>query len=174
MILDASCAPAEGGNDGLVSVASARWGEFLGVLEECDHWDMRGARGLSGSVEGLLDVFARARKGPEEFRDKDDPALQSSAAAQEREGRRVRDAIQSAQGRGADGDEVKSATDRLSSVFDWIAEHVPLGGGKDKDGKEKVEREKEKEEKRRSDLGSRADLERLYVALSRKLYDEGL
>ena len=30
------------GNDGLVSVQSAKWGEFLGVMEGCDHWDLRG------------------------------------------------------------------------------------------------------------------------------------
>ena len=37
---------AEWGNDGLVTIQSARWGEFLGVLEGCDHWELRGARGL--------------------------------------------------------------------------------------------------------------------------------
>lgn len=30
------------GNDGLVSVESAKWGTFLGVMEGCDHWDLRG------------------------------------------------------------------------------------------------------------------------------------
>ncbi|PWN98902.1 alpha/beta-hydrolase, partial [Tilletiopsis washingtonensis] len=30
------------GNDGLVSVQSAKWGTFLGVVEGCDHWDLRG------------------------------------------------------------------------------------------------------------------------------------
>lgn len=33
---------ADQGNDGLVSVESAKWGEFLGVMEGCDHWDLRG------------------------------------------------------------------------------------------------------------------------------------
>lgn len=28
--------------DGLVAVQSARWGEFLGIMEGCDHWDLRG------------------------------------------------------------------------------------------------------------------------------------
>lgn len=36
---------AEGGNDGLVSVRSAQWGEFLGVMENWDHWDIRGPGG---------------------------------------------------------------------------------------------------------------------------------
>ncbi|CAO1620624.1 unnamed protein product [Jaminaea pallidilutea] len=30
------------GNDGLVSVQSARWGHFMGVIDGCDHWDLRG------------------------------------------------------------------------------------------------------------------------------------
>ena len=35
--------PALRGNDGLVNVDSARWGEFLGVVEDADHWQLRGA-----------------------------------------------------------------------------------------------------------------------------------
>jgi len=34
------------GNDGLVSVQSAKWGEFLGVVDGCHHWDLRGEGGL--------------------------------------------------------------------------------------------------------------------------------
>ncbi len=30
------------GNDGLVSVRSAKWGKFLGIVEQADHWDLRG------------------------------------------------------------------------------------------------------------------------------------
>lgn len=30
------------GNDGLVSVESAKWGTFIGVVDGCDHWDLRG------------------------------------------------------------------------------------------------------------------------------------
>jgi triacylglycerol lipase len=34
------------GNDGLVSVSSARWGEFIGAVDPCHHWDLRGEGGL--------------------------------------------------------------------------------------------------------------------------------
>ncbi|WWC73589.1 uncharacterized protein I206_107561 [Kwoniella pini CBS 10737] len=34
------------GNDGLVSVTSAKWGEYLGAVDECHHWDLRGEGGL--------------------------------------------------------------------------------------------------------------------------------
>lgn len=39
------------GNDGLVTVQSAQWGEFLGVLDNVDHWEIRGARGLEFGVD---------------------------------------------------------------------------------------------------------------------------
>ncbi|KJA17981.1 hypothetical protein HYPSUDRAFT_79384 [Hypholoma sublateritium FD-334 SS-4] len=39
------------GNDGLVTVQSAKWGEFLGTMEGCDHWEMRGARGIEFGVD---------------------------------------------------------------------------------------------------------------------------
>lgn len=35
------------GNDGLVSVGSACWGEYLGAVENWDHWDMRGPGGTA-------------------------------------------------------------------------------------------------------------------------------
>jgi triacylglycerol lipase len=34
------------GNDGLVSVSSAKWGEWLGVVDNCHHWDLRGEGGI--------------------------------------------------------------------------------------------------------------------------------
>lgn len=34
------------GNDGLVSVSSAKWGEFIGAVDPCHHWDLRGEGGL--------------------------------------------------------------------------------------------------------------------------------
>ena len=133
---------------------------------------------------------------------------------------------------------VKSATDSLSFVFDWLIERVPIpapsqilgssGGSKvtieakGKDGKVKAEAEarpsnpgssdkevgeaavrysvamtssrskgndspsqqppsemkkrmdKEKKGRLKNELATKADLERFYVALSRKMYDEGL
>ena len=39
------------GNDGLVTLQSARWGEYLGTLEENDHWSLRGSKGREVDVE---------------------------------------------------------------------------------------------------------------------------
>ena len=38
--------PENIGNDGLVSIESAKWGTFLGTLDNCDHWELRGSSGL--------------------------------------------------------------------------------------------------------------------------------
>lgn len=40
------------GNDGLVPVESARWGEFLGVLDGADHWSIRGGAGFTTEPKG--------------------------------------------------------------------------------------------------------------------------
>lgn len=71
---------------------------------------------------------------------------------------------------------VKSSTDKLSAVFDWLAEQVPVPAkltAKDKDSAraEVVMKEKKPE---KGDLASKEDLERFYVSLARKLYDAGL
>ncbi|KAG0142608.1 hypothetical protein CROQUDRAFT_81940 [Cronartium quercuum f. sp. fusiforme G11] len=34
------------GHDGLVTIESAKWGEFLGVIDGTDHWEMRGSSGF--------------------------------------------------------------------------------------------------------------------------------
>lgn len=34
------------GNDGLVSVKSAKWGEYIGAVDDTHHWDLRGEGGI--------------------------------------------------------------------------------------------------------------------------------
>jgi hypothetical protein len=66
---------------------------------------------------------------------------------------------------------VKASTDKLSAVFDWIIDQVPSTNKSspgDTSQKQKVKKSAKHE------LASKLDLERFYVALSRKLYDEGL
>ena len=72
---------------------------------------------------------------------------------------------------------VKSSTDKLSAVMDWLIEQVPstskaklssqVGFG---DLTSKPDGRKVK----RSELETKKDLERFYIALCRKMYDEGL
>ena len=84
---------------------------------------------------------------------------------------------------------VKSSTDKLSAVFDWLVEQVPspktiaalspaAKASPDRDMAPKPSanpnREKSRKQAERNELETKMDLERFYVALCRKLYDEGL
>ncbi|KAF8578578.1 alpha/beta-hydrolase [Ramaria rubella] len=116
-------------NDGLVTVSSAKWGnEFLGTMEGCDHWELRGARGLGadwdeGWGKAWRDWVGRWRED-------------------ESDGEGVGTLLG-----GGGGQRGTSGQKGGKETRDWVT---------------------------RNDLASRFDLERFYVALSRKLYDEGL
>ncbi|KAH8114762.1 alpha/beta-hydrolase [Phellopilus nigrolimitatus] len=189
----AQCAPEaaareQWGNDGLVSVDSARWGEFLGTLEGCDHWDVRGARGSVGrDGEWNMDLSL-----PSVVRNSlSDPLAhvnwrdwvawwREEERKEEKELNRGRKHTRVVSQTDAEDAALKSSTDKLSAVFDWISEQVPLKKSSSavpitassKAAEEKrVDEEKAREPK---DPRLKFDLERFYVALARKLYDDGL
>ncbi|KAJ6481729.1 Alpha/Beta hydrolase protein [Mycena sanguinolenta] len=188
--------PREWGNDGLVTVQSAKWGEFLGIMEGCDHWELRGARGIEFGVDlpslpaiGLggpvnpggdgwgIDWgrFVRAWK-KEETAQRD---RQHATAREEDFKNNAEDAL------------IRNSTEKLASAFEWLVEQVPVAPKLMSKGKidDKVRTEEEvaqmqrdgkhmkeegKETRKKSELAKKEDLERFYVALSRKMYDEGL
>lgn len=203
--------PREWGNDGLVTVQSAKWGEFLGIMEGCDHWEMRGARGIEFGVDlpalpaiglggpnatvspggdgwGLIDWgrFVRAWKKEEKIqRDAASAASGHPQPANAREEEQLKKKTEDAL--------IKNSTEKLASAFDWLVEQVPVApilGSKGKviedakksteeevaqmRGDEKHMKEEGKETRKKSELAKKEDLERFYVALSRKMYDEGL
>ncbi|KAI0088508.1 Alpha/Beta hydrolase protein [Irpex rosettiformis] len=190
------------GNDGLVTVQSAKWGEFLGVLEECDHWELRGARGIEldlwntssssgngsdGWSLGDWGRFVGAWK-KEEKRARDVGAILSEREEKHSEydaaKARVLDEKVKAKDHGVTDDVVTASTEKLSAVFDWIVDQVPVrsSSGSDPDGtaqatvsrvKEHNEEEGVKKTQLKSELATKAELEQFYVALCRKLYDEG-
>ncbi|KAI0754565.1 Alpha/Beta hydrolase protein [Daedaleopsis nitida] len=193
---------SEWGNDGLVTVQSARWGEFLGVLEGCDHWEIRGARGLDVDLPSIPGAetwnladwskFVRAWKREEKEAAKSAGAGISEqrhmlatvgASLDEGDGARQADSRRGRDRESMNADEVvKSSTDKMSAVFDWIIDSVPspLTPGSKGEASRESERAKKKERAKstrpaeRNDLATKMDLERFYVALCRKLYDEGL
>ncbi|KAF8349398.1 Alpha/Beta hydrolase protein [Amanita rubescens] len=201
----------EWGNDGLVTIQSAKWGEFLGTLEECDHWQMRGARGIEFGVD-LPNIPALSSDWS--FRDwsrftnfwntdvkqsNRDVALSSvrsmttevnSSAAQmpctppSTAGDRARERERKLE---QDDAVVKSSTDKLSAVMDWLIEQVPstpkvalssgeeVGIGDLGSNIGRLQNAADKESKvNKSELETKKDLERFYIALCRKIYDEGL
>ena len=169
----------EWGNDGLVTVQSARWGEFLGTLEGCDHWAVRGARGIELGVDLKAVGGSMGGNGGDGWGLKDWGRL---VGAWRREERQAAAASRSDGGGGTASNRMagkeqervdeafKSSTEKLSAVFDWLAEQAPLTGK----GKGSADGVVGGKEAKKRDLESKMDLERFYVALSRKLYDEGL
>jgi triacylglycerol lipase len=76
-----------------------------------------------------------------------------------------------------DDDVIKASTDRLSAVMDWIVEQVPsssLLGKSRAEAKEELVQANSKRSDPKQELKTKEDLERFYIALTRKMYDEGL
>jgi triacylglycerol lipase len=201
------------GNDGLVPIESAKWGDFLGVLEVCDHWDIRGAGGLSAHTP---DEFKEKSEDKESMGSKwswsdwqqflgiwnDDKARRDKAAALNQTTKFVRKdspdekakVIAALEDPKVKQEMIKDAksgdnqgTSTMDYLLDWVVDNVPgVGAVKDPlklvvekagvggtSGKEKSSSEAAKSSPE-SQKPPRFDLERFYIALSRKLYDEGL
>ncbi|KAG2009817.1 lipase 2 [Coprinopsis cinerea AmutBmut pab1-1] len=253
----------EWGNDGLVTVQSAKWGEFLGVLDGCDHWEMRGARGIEFGVDlpaipviGLgvstsaaSTSAASAKKESSSTREwtrfltgwKRDVKPSSDKESVCETDREVREpTLEEREHEFRKGDQVvRSSTERLSVVVDWLVEQIPgpqtlvsatkipylstsgasdsgngtqeqrpfektateemkklsaemvsltagsgasgidisiLPSAKPETLRKEVKKMMERERKqwRKNELETKADLERFYVAMARKMWDEGL
>jgi triacylglycerol lipase len=198
------------GNDGLVSVQSAKWGEFLGILEEVDHWELRGARGFDLNVDlpwgsgresepsrggegwnlGDWSRFVRAWK-KEERKARGAGAAVSDreesdrAKGTDKERAQALDSAAKEKEQGFMDDVVKASTEKVSAVFDWIVDQVPSRGSSDAaqpqslsaalEAKQAAVAKREVQKSAvKSELAKKVDLERFYVALCRKLYNEGL
>lgn len=219
------------GNDGLVSIRSARWGEFLGTLEGCDHWDVRGGSsafvfnsnsdsdgverrkrewsldlGLSlpsGIRNSLSDPFAHF---PSAWIDWGRLVGKSSGEEksenEERQvgrGREENESVGTGRKREDQQDAVvKSSTEKISAIFDWLSDQEPVMNSSStndvrpspsssttssssppsspltsvaaaSEARERAGKEREQ----LSGQMKKFDLERFYVALTRKLYDDG-
>jgi triacylglycerol lipase len=192
----------EWGNDGLVTVQSAKWGEFLGIMEGCDRkfflmssiglfiiiqccidWEMRGARGIEFGVDlpaipviGLGSVlptssakslnntpptdegdgwgfgdwrrfvvaWMKSKSDAAATQDRDMTETQSQSQHRDQElsplssspsqPQHGTSSVKYTRERLADDEAVRSRTDTLSAVFDWLIERVPapkriLGAG---------------------------------------------
>lgn len=204
----------EWGNDGLVSVRSARWGEFLGILEGCDHWDVRGTRSIrtrsnndiGGSGSGS-DWHVNIPLFADLLSSLSDPLKKAewiqilgerrNEERKRREGKSKRTGNIDAQGsqNGAkdeiEDEIIRSSTEKVSAMIDWATEQVTtslhLSGltptslvtsssssslaSVQKKDRECIDVMKGKEAE---DLRPKFDVERFYVSLCRKLYNDGL
>jgi triacylglycerol lipase len=208
---------SEWGNDGLVAIRSARWGEFLGTVDGCDHWEIRGARGIELDIDipALQSVSLsipsvnlhewdwpnwlsawRRDEGAAKVKALADEAAEVSSAAEkssvkvEMSTGTLSSTDADSQPADATSSDGTSSSEKLSTVFNWVAQNTPstdalskvtasvsniTGGNKTsnpEDAEAAVQGTNRKGE--RNELATKTDLERFYVALCRKLYDEGL
>jgi triacylglycerol lipase len=157
------------GNDGLVTVRSAQYGEWLGVVDGCDHWDTRGANGFSRAwVEGRSGwgQFLGARVGHKwEVEDEVAGSLSSTQR------RTVH--IDGGLSGNPDGETANGAVPALS---DWIADRVSSQAGIPGLASTQSTIDKQGPERSQTLRSSKTgfDLELFYIALARNLYDAGL
>ncbi|XP_006462437.1 hypothetical protein AGABI2DRAFT_186349 [Agaricus bisporus var. bisporus H97] len=213
----------EWGNDGLVTVQSAKWGEFLGIMEGCEHWEMRGARGIDIDLPSLNSLnFGLSKSGSDEWsimdwsrflhawkREENLEKDAKRAAAAASSSLKTGSSSSSADTRAATSQDVsnanqdavvKASTEQLSTVFDWLVDQLPtsvkpvslnmplkapesvieaanefMKKARSKTQKQDAEAAKTKvnDNSKKNELGTKEDLEKFYVTLSRKMYDEG-
>ncbi|KAB5590795.1 hypothetical protein CTheo_5757 [Ceratobasidium theobromae] len=156
------------GHDGLVSVASAQWGEFLGVIEGADHWELRGSTGpgpgsshAAPAGSGMAPDSEVHTNGWTEWAKSF--TLWKDARAVETQNQKPVDP-ESDEGR-------QRAT--VTAALDWVVNAVSSSHAANPGG----ERDPARVERRRKSESEGVpvfELERFYVALCKRLYDEGL
>lgn len=180
----AQSARIDWGNDGLVTVQSAKWGEFLGVLEECDHWDVRGAGGFNGHVEwkseaesgskwswsdwqSFLRVWREGRENEETTHQEADTRVKKMATRILKK--------KSGFSKKEKEDLVKNPP-AMSAVLDWVVDNVPGVNAVPSPLSVVMKKAFPLTPKNGHDKPKppKFDIKRFYVALCRKLYDEGM
>ncbi|KAK4688725.1 triacylglycerol lipase, partial [Tremellales sp. Uapishka_1] len=181
------------GNDGLVSVSSAKWGEFMGTVDGCHHWDLRGEGGVwpsGGSVstkpEGKPD---KAKDGGWDFAGNVDShlGLINEKNKKKSEAEITKEKEQEK--------EKESSWDlaQVGQVVDWVSDLLPGDGPKNAGTGTRqmrdAQREKERDEAKargdatreperkgtdeRKNKKEKFDLGRFYGGLMIKLREEG-
>lgn len=174
--------PNDYGNDGLVTVESAKWGKFLGTLENCDHWELRGGSGLTTAATAAKAVehitqLDKVRKGwqwqdlyalvgASDEAKKTKPGDKSNESiARDKDGK-VPPAEKVSDERATEAnvdqpteEQVRAAeaaaedNNSLKQMAGWIVKHLPGVGG---DGKEGVDKVKGKEDAKAKKLRDEA------------------
>lgn len=186
----------EWGSDGLVSIQSARYGEFLGIVENADHWDTRGAQGFAKVWEtdathrggwseffGWKDSLKNERKILEQAREDDGIQATSEGTATTLN---TTDSFPSPSSDSTTtasrqpGDRERDQV-KFSAALEWIADKVPTQAALSAISSVQASLRSSLSEPRLNsqnapspDKPPKFDLERFYIALARNLYEEGL
>ncbi|WWD20187.1 hypothetical protein CI109_104663 [Kwoniella shandongensis] len=187
------------GNDGLVSVSSAKWGEYLGAVDECHHWDLRGEGGLfpNGAISGMKKEGKADESMPGGWEDDGKGGSMGRHGAYEHLGlssdpkvaeRQIADYKKSSGKAGTPPKPSSSSTSladwdlaQVGQVMDWVTDFIP-GAKSTETGKRQLaeaQREKDKEVEERKEAEKekkkreKFDLARFYGGLMVKLRDDG-
>ncbi|CAE6517551.1 unnamed protein product [Rhizoctonia solani] len=141
------------GHDGLVSVASSRWGEFLGVIEGADHWELRGS---SGASPALSHTTTSPGTSPDSTNGNGWTEWAKSFSL-----------WQAARSTDASTDTRHA---KASAALDWVVNAVSSSHAANPGG----ENDPVRVRRRAEDGVPVFELEKFYVALCKKLYEDGL
>lgn len=180
------------GNDGLVSVASSKWGDFLGVVDGCHHWDLRGEGGLWPSTSALkltedgalglgLEPISVLGAPPSQHgcpQSSDDKGPGAKPDSQLNAGQHSRDlAAARAMSKPDAKDKDKSGFDlaMVGQLVDWVGDLFPGDKKEEQPTRQLADARKEMQsEGKRSKVTDKFDLGRFYGGLMLKLREEGL
>lgn len=191
------------GNDGLVSVKSAKWGEYLGAVDDTHHWDLRGEGGLWPSGLGTDD-----KKDSTKSKEKDASESKSSGELIMPGGWDWEDGLEEYLGLNLDS--VKSATGisspdstknkpakvetkeekkkregfqiaQVGQLLDWVTDIIP-GSSVTESGKKQVQEARDrhdnpdaapKKDEKKKKEKDKFDLAKFYGGLMLKLREDG-
>ncbi|EOQ99319.1 hypothetical protein E3P92_03870 [Wallemia ichthyophaga] len=153
------------GNDGLVSVSSAKWGEFLGVIDGVDHWWMRGSRGFPKEKKSttVTDATTNTKQNiystPESNWQDVNKQIESNWR-----GENVESYPGTSSTSGTSNESDPSASSSVSSIAKWFSDRIPNTSQENQSGHKADE----------GGLDKGMDREQFYIALCHKLYQDGL
>lgn len=177
------------GNDGLVSVGSAKWGEFLGVVDGCHHWDLRGEGGLWPATNSLKlstesnTVLGLEQDQCQQYESSDDKGPGAKPDSQLDRAQHDRDlATARMMSPGSTPDQAKSSSNgsgldlaMVGQLVDWVGDLFP-GDKKDAERTSQLADAKKEMENGRTKkiVRDKFDLMRFYGGLMLRLREEGL
>lgn len=165
-----------------MSVESAKYGEFLGVVDGCDHWDTRGANSFGRAwIEGR-GGWSQFFGAQDSSSTKDSSSSESGSLEEAKESASsiAKDATSSSEesSKTMVQREREDEQARFAGTLEWIANKVPSQSSFSIPTLSSLSEPKLAEQERRqkfvNSLPPKFDLELFYIALARNLYDAGL
>lgn len=188
------------GNDGLVSVKSAKWGEYIGAVDDTHHWDLRGEGGIwpNGFISDEKKDLKKEDKGSPEGKGSGELIMPGGwdweDSLDEYLGLNL-DNVKSATGLGKTDSKDTKATKsekgekkkddggwdiaQVGQMLDWVTDVLPGSNATEK-GKKQIQEakeqklnqavEKKNEKERKAD---KFDLAKFYGGLMLKLREDG-